>query len=147
MIIGTREIFHSKSWGNFHTVSNAVVSSYCCFRTCLYGVGTGSETDCSVAQNPEVTDTSTQQPSPSNGPKRKKRTISPELAELRNMEQQLLAQMNHSIEILSPIPVSLMKVEFAQDNRVEQIIAELTEFNKHMGQLAESYQDLNKPPA
>lgn len=69
---------------------------------------------------------------------------STELSELATMEKQLIGQMNHATELLSPIPVSLMKVEFAQDDRVNRIITELTEFNKRMGELAESYQDLNR---
>ncbi len=69
---------------------------------------------------------------------------SSELAELEEMERRLLSQMEHALKLLESISVSLMKVEFAQDNRVDQIITELAELNKRMGELAESYDELNR---
>ncbi len=69
---------------------------------------------------------------------------SSELTELEEMERRLLSQMEHALKLLESISVSLMKVEFAQDNRVDQIITELAELNKRMGELAESYDELNR---
>jgi hypothetical protein len=46
-------------------------------------------------------------------------------SELQNMKEQLIAQMDQSLELLSSIPIALMKVEFAQDDRVDRIITDL----------------------
>ncbi len=68
-----------------------------------------------------------------------------ELAELRALESQLKAAIQSSLEVLMGIPVSLMKVELARDDRaVARIVSDLTESNLRLTDLAESWEEVNR---
>ena len=71
-----------------------------------------------------------------------------EVAELRALERQLTVAIEGSLQVLMGIPVSLMKVELARDDRaVARILADLAETNLRLTDLAESWEEVNRPAA
>ena len=63
--------------------------------------------------------------------------------EITDMQNKLLAEMKHSVEILSSIPVSLMKVELARgDGGLDRLLAALDETNKRLLDMSASYTEI-----
>jgi hypothetical protein len=63
--------------------------------------------------------------------------------EMQAMEHQVLAGMQHALDTLSAIPVSLMKVEMAQADRpVQRLLANLSETNQQLRDLSATYDEL-----
>lgn len=65
--------------------------------------------------------------------------------EITEMQNKLVAEMNHSVEVLSNIPVSLIKVELARsDGSVDKVLVELDETNKRLLDLSASYTEVKQ---
>jgi hypothetical protein len=65
--------------------------------------------------------------------------------EITGMQRKLVAEMNHSVEVLSNIPVSLMKVELARsEGSVDVVLVELDETNKRLLDLSASYREVKQ---
>lgn len=65
--------------------------------------------------------------------------------EVTEMQNKLLAEMKHSVEILSSIPVSLMKVELARgDGGLDRLLAALGETNKRLLDMSASYMEIKE---
>lgn len=62
------------------------------------------------------------------------------LAEITLMEDQVVSELRRAHETLLSVPVSLMKVDAARGERtLDRIIAELSETNQRLNDLADSY--------
>ncbi len=65
--------------------------------------------------------------------------------EITEMQSKLLAEMKHSVEILSSLPVSLMKVELARgDGGLDRLLAALDETNKRLLDMSASYMEIKE---
>ena len=63
--------------------------------------------------------------------------------EVTEMQDMLVAEITHSVEVLSNIPVSLMKVELARsEGSVDKVLVELDETNKRLLDMSASYLEL-----
>ncbi len=63
--------------------------------------------------------------------------------EITEMQDRLLAEMTHSVEVLSNIPVSLMKVELARsEGSVDKVLVDLDETNKRLLDMSASYMEI-----
>ncbi len=61
-------------------------------------------------------------------------------SEIKSMRTQLIKEINHSLDILTAIPVSLLRVELAHgDLEVDRLFAELNESNKRLRDLSSTY--------
>jgi hypothetical protein len=65
--------------------------------------------------------------------------------EITEMQSKLVAEITHSLEVLSNIPVSLMKVELARgEGNVDKLLLELDETNKRLLDLSASYTEVKQ---
>ena len=65
--------------------------------------------------------------------------------EIAEMQDMLVAEITHSVEVLSNIPVSLMKVELARsEGSVDKVLAELDEANKRLLDLSASFVEVKQ---
>jgi hypothetical protein len=63
--------------------------------------------------------------------------------EIKSLEQQVLAEIEHSLDVLAGIPISLVKVELARDDRrADQLLADLGESNARLEDVSSAYQEM-----
>ena len=63
--------------------------------------------------------------------------------EIAALEQSLLAEMSHSLDVLAAVPMNMVRVELAKDTRhAEQVLADLNESNSKLQDLSEAYREL-----
>lgn len=68
--------------------------------------------------------------------------------ELEELDFKLQVQMEHSLHVLKNMPVNLLKLEVASEDRaLERLVNDLTDSNTKMRDLAESYADLKQARA
>ncbi len=66
---------------------------------------------------------------------------------ITELQDKLLAEMAHSVEILSAIPVSLMKIEIARgDAAADRLLADLNETNRRLQDMSASYAEIRELP-
>ena len=64
--------------------------------------------------------------------------------EMVALEKQIVAEMQRSLETLSAIPLSLMKVEVAQVERpTDRLLSSLSEANQHLRDISSAYNELH----
>ena len=65
--------------------------------------------------------------------------------ELENMAQQLRGEMQHSLELVSSLSISLVKVELAHDDlSADRLLADLDESNQRLRDLSASYAEVKE---
>jgi len=64
-------------------------------------------------------------------------------SQLAELQDELISEMMHSLEILSSIPVSLVRLELARgDSAVDKVLVELDETNRRLLDMSASYAEI-----
>ena len=64
--------------------------------------------------------------------------------DIKSLEDDLLAEMAHSLDVLAAVPVSLVKVELARTDRsTERLLENLSESNQKLQDMTAAYREMN----
>lgn len=68
--------------------------------------------------------------------------------EIKDLEKQVLGEIEHSLEVLASIPVNLVRVELARDDRrAGQLLADLGESNARLEDVSSAYHEMRSDGA